>query len=69
MTWTLPTFATLVSRMREAQKDYFRNRKRATPQDAQALLAHSTWLEREVDKALNEIRSDMPLFDHDEQPI
>jgi hypothetical protein len=73
MTWTLSTFATLVSQMRSAQRDYFRNRKRATPQHAQTLLSRSTWLEREVDKALREIAqelaSSLPLFDyHNERP-
>jgi hypothetical protein len=69
MPWSLADFSALVSQMRTAQRDYFRNRKRATPQDAQALLAHSTWLEREVDKALTEIATDMPLFNHDDEPF
>lgn len=46
-------FLALVAAMREAQKDYFRRR-------APADLERSKNLEREVDRALRELKDDQP---------
>jgi hypothetical protein len=64
--WTLEGLAALVGRMRTAQRRFYRNRRRASPDEHHALLRESIDLERDVDRALEEIGATLPLFDRTE---
>jgi hypothetical protein len=69
MPWSLADFSALVTQLRKAQRTYYRERRKATPEQGQLLLNRALWLEHQVDDALEEIASHLPLFDHDEHPV
>ena len=61
--WTLESLAGLVARMRSAQVNFYRHRRRATPEQHRELLEAALQLEASVDVALVVIGDRRPLFD------
>ena len=61
--WTLDRLVALARRMRAAQRDYYRKRRKAAPAEAQRLLVEALELEGQMDDALKAIDSALPLFD------
>jgi hypothetical protein len=66
--WSLERLHILVRDLRDAQRKYWRDHRRASYVDDRTNLRNAIELERQVDDAIKQLEARLPLFDRETPP-